>query len=232
MNRVLQAARLHLINPVVILGIPWLIVGISFALNLALWSTVGIGEDDPGSFTGGVLALYVTVLVVYVQAVTQLLPFAMGVSVSRRTFYLGTALVAVVQSLFYGIAISVLVAIENATGGWGSALNYWAPGPFEVDSPLLQVFVSGAPMLAFAFVGVGIGIVYKRWGQVGTWGLIIASLVGFGGLAILISRLEAWADIASWFADQSVTTLTIGIPAALALVAAAISYPGIRRVVP
>jgi hypothetical protein len=231
MNRVLQAARLHLIHPLVILGIPWLVVAMSFAINLAIWSLTPVSEEE-GGFTGGVTALYITVLVVYVQAVTQLLPFAMGVSLSRRTFFLGTALVAVVQSLFYGAAISVLVAIENATGGWGTGMNFWAPGPFEVDNPVLQVFTSGAPMLAFAFIGVGMGIVHKRWGQAGTWGLIIASMVVLGGLAILVTWLEAWGSVGAWFADQSLVTLTVGLPAAVALVAALISFPGIRRVVP
>ena len=231
MNRVLQAARLHLINPRAILGIPWLIVAISFAINVAIWHLTAAGEKD-GGFTGGVLALYITVMLVYVQAVTHLLPFGMGVSVSRRTFYLGTALVAVVQSLFYGIAISALVAIENATDGWGAGLQYWAPGIFEVGNPVLQVFASGAPMLAFAFVGLGTGIVHKRWGQAGTWGLIIGAMVLFGGLAILVGWLDAWTGVTTWFADQSVTTLTVALPAAVAVVAALVSFPGIRRVVP
>jgi hypothetical protein len=231
MDHVLKAARLHLIHPLVILGIPWVVVAISFAINVAIWSLTPAGEQN-GGFTGGVLALYITVLVVYVQAVTQLLPFAMGISVSRRTFYLGTGLMVVVQSLFYGIALSILVAVENATGGWGSGLDYWAPGPFEVDNPFLQVLTSGVPMLAFAFVGVGIGIVQKRWGQAGTWGLIVGSMLVFGGLAILISWLDAWGAVGSWFADQSLLTLTVGLPAVIALIAALISFPGIRRVVP
>jgi hypothetical protein len=231
MNRVLAAARLHLIHPLVILGIPWLVVAISFAINLAVWHLTPAGEQD-GGFTGGVAALYFTVLVVYAQAVTQLLPFAMGVSLSRRTFFLGTALVVVVQALFYGAVIALTVALENATGGWGAGMNYWAPAFFEVDNFGLQVLASGAPMLAFAFIGVGIGVAHKRWGQAGTWGLIIGTMVLFGGLAILITWLEAWNEVGTWFADQSVTTLTVVIPVIVALVAGLVSYPGIRRVVP
>ncbi|TFV53834.1 hypothetical protein [Blastococcus sp. TF02A-35] len=231
MNRVLQAARLHLVNPLVSLGIPWLVVAISFAINIAVWHLTPAGEDD-GGFSGGVLALYITVLVVYVQSVTHLLPFAMGLSVSRRTFYLGTALFAVGQALYYGIAIAVLVAIENATDGWGAGLSYWAPGPFEVDTFLLQVLASGAPMLAFIFVGVGMGVVHQRYGQAGTWGLIIGTTVLFGGVSILVTWLDAWASVATWFSEQSTATLTIGLPAALALVVALASFPGIRRVVP
>lgn len=231
MSRVLQAARLHLVNPLVSLGIPWLVVSISFAINLAVWHLTPAGEDD-GGFSGGVLALYITVLVVYVQSVTHLLPFAMGLSISRRTFYLGTALFALAQSLYYGIALATLVAIENATGGWGAGLSYWAPGPFEVDNFFLQVLTSGAPMLAFISIGVGMGVVHQRWGQGGTWGLIIGTMVVFGGLGILITWLEAWGSVGAWFGEQSTATLTIALPATVALVVALASFPGIRRVVP
>ncbi|RBY96363.1 hypothetical protein DQ237_11030 [Blastococcus sp. TF02-8] len=231
MTRVLQAARLHLVNPLVSLGIPWLVVSISFAINVAVWHLTPAGQQE-GGFTGGVLALYVTVLVVFVQSVTQLLPFAMGLSVSRRTFYLGTALFAVAQSLYYGLALAVLDAVEGATGGWGAGLNYWAPGPFDVDSFFLQVLASGAPMLAFIAIGVGMGVVRQRFGPAGIWGLVVSTMVLFGGLAILISWLDAWGSVIVWFADQSVATLTIGLPAGLALALAVATFPGIRRVVP
>ena len=231
MTRVLKAARLHLIHPSVMLGIPVLVVGISFAINVATWHLTPAGEDD-GGFSGGVAALYITVMVVYVQAVTQLLPFAMGVSISRRTFFLGTALMAALQSLGYGVALSALVSIENATGGWGRDLDYWAPGIVEVGNPVLQVFASAAPMLAFAFLGVGMGVVHQRWGQAGTWGLIVGSVVLFGGLALLLTWLQAWGDVGDWFADRSVVSLTVGLPLVVAAVAAIASFPGVRRVVP
>ncbi len=231
MTRVLQAARLHLIHPAVMLGIPWLVVGVSFALNLATWYLTPAGEDD-GGVTGGVAALYVTVLVIFVQAVTQLLPFAMGLSISRRAFFLGTGLVAAILSLGSGVALSALVSIENATNGWGREMGFWAPGVLGVGNPLLQVLASAAPMLAFAFVGLGIGVVQQRWGQLGTWGLIIGSLVLFGGLAVLITWLEAWGAIGDWFSDQSAVTLSVGLPLAVALAAGLAAFPGIRRVVP
>lgn len=231
MDRVLKAARLHAIHPALSLGMPWVIVSLSFAINVAIWHLTPAGAEGDG-FTGGILALYITVSVGYVMAVTQILPFAMGLSLSRRAFYLGTALFILVESLLYGVALSILVAIENATNGWGAGLDYWAPGPFEMDNPVLQVFASGAPMLAFAFIGVGMGVVHQRYGQAGTWGLIVGTTVLFGALAILITWLDAWGSVASWFADQSVITLTVGLPMALAAIVALASYPGIRRVVP
>jgi hypothetical protein len=231
MNRVLTAARLNLVHPLVTLGMPWLIAGISFAINLAIWHLTPAGAQD-GGFTGGVLALYITAMIVYLQAVTQLLPFAMGLSLSRRTFYLGTALLAVVHSVAYGIAIAVLASIEGATNGWGAGMSFWAPGPLDVDSFALQILLSGAPMLAFLAVGIGIGVISKRWGPSGVWVLSIGSLVVLGGLAVLLGWLGAWPAIGSWLVDQSVTTLAVGLPALLAVIVAGLAYGGIRRVVP
>ncbi len=232
MNRALAAARLHAMNPLLTVGIPWGIVGLSFAINLALWGTIGVGEENPGAFTGGVISLYITVLVVFIQSVTGLLPFAMGMSLSRRTFYAGTAVAALIVALIYGAALSVLTSVEDATGGWGVGLQFWAPGGFDVDNPALQLLVSGAPMLAAAFLGVAIGVVMKRWGPTGLWTLAIATLVVTGGLAILVSWRRAWGDLGSWLTDQSAVTLAVALPVLVALATAALSFAGIRRVVP
>ncbi|MGR7024771.1 hypothetical protein [Geodermatophilus sp. URMC 62] len=232
MNRVVAAARLHLMNPLQTIGIPWGIALLSFVINLPVWAFTAASDQPHGGFTGGVVSLYVTVLVIYVQSVTQLMPFAMGMSLSRRTFYLGTALTAAVTALAYGLALSVLTAVEDATGGWGVRLAFWSPGPFDVDNAALQVVVSGAPMLAAAFIGVAIGVVMKRWGAPGLWSLAVATIVLLGGLAILISWRHAWDDLGTWVLEQSMVTLAVALPAVLALATAALSFAGLRRVVP
>src|SRR3954469_15703057 len=110
MNRVLTASRLQLVHPAVILGIPWAVVGSSFVINWGIWSLADLQHQPGSGFTGGVLALYVTVAIVFLQAVTQLLPFAMGLSLSRRTYWLVVALVGVASALWYGMALAVLSA--------------------------------------------------------------------------------------------------------------------------
>jgi hypothetical protein len=152
--------------------------------------------------SAGVLTCYITVLVVHVQAVTQPLPFVMGVSVSRRTSYLGTA----------------LVAVENAPAA-GERDELLDPGPLRGRQPRAAGVRLRSTDAGFRHSRRRHGHVHKRRGQAGTWGLIIASMVVSGGLA-------------NWFTDQSTATLTIGLPPAIALIAALASYPGIRRVVP
>lgn len=231
MTRVLRAARLHLIRPMAALGMQWLIVGLAFGINLAVWHLTPAGADD-GGFTGGLLSLHITLMIGYVLSVTQLLPLAMGMSLSRRSFYLGTALVALAEALLYGTVLSLLVVVEGATNGWGAGLSFWAPGRMDVDNAAFQVLVSGTPLLAFAFIGMGIGVVAKRWGPSSVWFLTLGSMVLFGALGILVTWLDEWRTIGGWLTDQSVTTLSVGLPFALLVVVAAASFAGLRRVVP
>ncbi|MGY1857430.1 hypothetical protein [Modestobacter sp. SYSU DS0290] len=233
MNRVLATARMHLAHPLVILGVPWLVVTISFVINLGIWGLGDVAAKEPdGGLAGGLVSLYITVLIVFVQAVTQMFPFALGVSLSRRTFYLGTALVAAVQALAYGVALTALSAIERATDGWGVGLRFWAPGPLDVGSPALQVLVHGLPMLACAFLGMAIGVVHKRWGAPGLWTLGIGVLVLFGGLTVLITGLDTWGAVGRWLVEQSVYAYTLLLPAVAAAVLAGLSWTGLRRAVP
>jgi len=233
MNRVVAAARMQLVHPLLSVGVPWAIVGSSFAINLAIWEVGDVAAHSPGDgSTGGLAALYITVVVGFVQAVTQFFPFATGLSLSRREFYLGTALLAAVEAVAYGIALTVLTAIENTTNGWGVRLHFWTPGVLDLGNPLLQFLVFAVPMLACAFLGMGIGVVFKRWGAAGLYALTLGTLLIGGLAAIWITWRTAWGDLGSWLADSSVTSLTVLFPAVLAVALAALAYLGLRRTVP
>ncbi len=57
-------------------------------------------------------------------------------------------------------------------------------------------------------------------------------MVVVGGLVVAISWRGWWGHIGTWLVAQSTVTLAVAIPAALALVAAGVSFAGLRRVVP
>lgn len=233
MNRIVSAARLQAANPVVSLGVPWMVVSISFAINLAIWGLADLDSNpDASSNTGGLASLYITVVVVCAQMVTQVFPFAMALSLSRHTYHLGTALAALAQSLVFAVVLTILTAVEDATNGWGVGLDFWAPGAIDVGNPLLQVVVFAVPLLAAAFLGVGIGVVFKRWGAMGLYTLTIATLLVVGTAVVAITWREAWGDTWAWLTDRSVESMTIALPLALAVVLAAVTYRGLRRTVP
>ena len=233
MNRVLGAARMHLAHPLLSVGIPWLIVGTSFALNVAIWKVGNVAETVPGDgSTGGLASLYIAVGMVFAQSVTMIFPFAMGLSLSRRAFYLGTALTAVVQSVGNAAVLLALAAVEGATNGWGVGLRFWMPGYLDVANPALQFLVYAVPMLACASLGMALGVVFKRWGAPGLYALTLGVLLIAGLAAVWATWQQVWSDVGGWFAEQTVASLTITLPAVLTVGLAGLAFLGLRRSVP
>lgn len=230
MSRVMNAARLHIVAPGYSLVVPWVIMASSLLINILIWAVADLGEV-PDATTAGLASLYVTLVFVYIQAVTSLLPFGMGLGLSRRTFFLGTGLFAVVQALAYGIALHVLLVIERATNGWGVNLTFFR-GFWEVGNPVSQVLVFAVPMAVTAFLGIALGVVYKRFGSLGMYVLTIGLILGLGVAAALITWQERWIAIGEWFGDQTTIGLAAGWPLLLGVLFAAAGYLGIRRVVP
>jgi hypothetical protein len=230
MNRVLAAARLHVVHPLVILGMPWVIVLTSYAINEAIWGFGHLGTQPGG--TGGVLALYITVAVAFLQSVTQLFPFALSMGLSRRTFYAGTALMAVVQSLGYALVLTALTAVEDATGGWWTGLHFFAPLHLDRLAVVEQIAVFFLLMLGMTFLGIAIGAVVKRWGQTGTYLLVIGTLVIFGAAAVLVTGMGWWSPLGTWLVARSALTIALGYAVVVGLISAGLSYAGLRRAVP
>jgi hypothetical protein len=233
MNRILQAARLHVVHPLVILGVPWLVVASSFTINELIW---GFGRiaDQPGNTggTGGVLALYITVSIVFLQSVTGLFPFALSLGLSRRLFLAGTAVVALAQAIGYALALTVLTAIEDASGGWWTGLHFFAPLHLDRLPVLEQFAVFVCLMLGFELLGIAIGTVHKRWGQAGLWALTIGAILVFGGAAVLLTGLDAWGSFGSWFLGTPAPALAAIYLAFAAVLSAGLSWTGLRRAVP
>lgn len=231
MNRTVAAARLHGVHALGAIGIPWLVVASSFAINLVIWAALPTADRSEGG-TGGLVSLYIAVAIVFLQTVTQLFPLAMGLSLSRRTFYLGTLLAAGAQAVVYGVVLTALTTVENATNGWGVGLSFWAPGRLDVGNPALQVLVFAVPMLLAMTLGVGLGVVVKRWGQTGMWTLTIVALLLSGGAAALITWRSAWGSVGAFFLDSPLAVLVLLVPGTAALVLTGLGFLGLRRAVP
>jgi hypothetical protein len=229
MSRLLAVARLHTVAWRGTLAWPWIICGLSFLVNLAVFASImDLLEDRP--VTGGLASIFVVTLLMFVSAVTQVFPYALGMGVTRRMFYAATALVAAAVSVGFAIALYVLRLVENATGGWGMDLRFFGV-PFASvagDNPA-QILVYAVMMLLVTFVGMFIGVVYVRWRVNGALTMTAAGIVVPGGLVALATWQGWWGAIGSWLGDQPVLGLYAGWPLVLVVAAAAAGLVAIRR---
>ncbi len=231
MSNALKVARIHLVTAPITLAIPWSILGASFAINLLIFGLLG---DVPANarHTGGLASIYVFAIVANLQAVTQVFPFVAGLSLTRRAFLAGTALFVLGQSLLSGVAMTVLLAVEQATDGWGISLKFFGI-PFLVQAnPAAQVLVYGAPFLLAAALGLALGAVFKRWGQLGMLTVSLAGILGFGGLAALATWRGWWGAVGSFFSDTSMLLLGGGYPLLLSVALGLVTFGILRRATP
>ncbi|MGH3794653.1 MAG: hypothetical protein ACRDSP_07160 [Pseudonocardiaceae bacterium] len=232
MSRVLRVARIQLVNAPVVFGVPWVVLGLAFLVNLAISGAIGDAAPPDGRSTGALMSIYIMVLVAQLQTMTQVFPFALGLSVTRRAFFAATSLMVAGQSLGYAIVLYLLLQLERATSGWGMSLKFFGL-PFLVQhNPVLQVLVYAVPFLFLSFLGVLIGVVFKRWGQMGMYVMSIGTGLLLAGLALLVTLQGWWPAMGRFFADQPTFTLLAGYPLALAVLMAGAGYLVIRRATP
>ncbi|GAB3448772.1 hypothetical protein GCM10027517_34200 [Phycicoccus ginsengisoli] len=227
MNHALRVLRLHLVpGPLAVLW-PWLILAISFVVNLAIFSLSDIAATDRS--TGGLGSIYGVVLFATMAFCTQSFPFALGLGITRRAFVAGTALYLVAQALGAGLVLTLLAVLERATDGWGISMRFFTPGFVHQDNPVAQFAVYAVPFLAMSCLGLGLGTVLKRWGATGMYWLSIGSIVLVGATMALIGWRDWWGPVLRFFTDTDPVALVAGYPLLVAVAAMGFAWLGLRR---
>ena len=228
MNRIRQVARLQIPAWPHILGWTWSITAVTFGINLLSV----MANHDPGdgvTTTGGVASLYGIAIGMAATSVTQIFPYALGMSVTRREFFLAWSLLAVAQSVAYALVLCLLHAVEQATGHWGIGMRYFGL-PFMDDvNPVLLLLGYAVPMLVVILLGILLGAVHLRWGTTGVLASLTLAITVLGLAAALITWTRRWDAIGRWLLDQSPTALLAGWPVLVAAAFAVGGYTLIRR---
>jgi hypothetical protein len=209
-SRIWNATRLQFTNAWQSIGLPWLILGIIFLANLAIWlllyaSTSGQDRADISKglqYSGATSYIFVYMLIVAIQAINRTFPFALGLSVTRRDFYLGTSVAFVIFSVIYGGGLTLLSYVEQWTGGWGVGGRMFTAVYYGSGPVWQRLFVFVAIFLFFFFVGMASATVYVRWkstGLVTLGGVFLAISVAFIALA---TWSKSWARVGEWFATS------------------------------
>lgn len=226
MKTLVNVARYHLVDRITYVALPWAILAFSFLINLAI---AALAPQPPGGiYSGGLVSIYIFLLICGVLSMTRELPFGLMLGVSRRGYYLGTALLVLALGIAYGLALTVLQALERASGGWGYSLHFFRV-PWIMDGPWYQTWVTSFVLLALFFLyGVWYGLVYRRWNVVGTVSFVVAQMLVVLAVAGVVTLTHSWTAFGHFFTTVQAPALT-GVLAALAIVLGLGGFGTIRR---
>ncbi|MGH3208885.1 MAG: hypothetical protein ACRDNO_14105 [Trebonia sp.] len=241
MSSLIKVARYHLVQPFGYLVLTWMVLAFSFVVNVIIFAVIPVAHhtvatahgpvsvaNTDGRYTGALCSFFIMFLVLGVQSIGRSLPFGLALGVSRRSYYLGTALLAVVLACADGLALTALQAIERATGGWGVHMGFFRVA-YLLNGPWYLTWLTSFVGLALLFVyGMWFGIVYRRWNLVGTLTFIAAQVTVLLGAILVITWAHGWTGVGRFFTGLTVAGLT-GLLAVLAVAMLAGGHATIRR---
>ncbi|WP_018504866.1 hypothetical protein [Parafrankia discariae] len=217
-----NVGRYHLIQRPIYLTLPWALTSFSLGMNLI------ISSQTPASQTGGLITLYAWVFVGGLLATSRSLPFGLALGLSRRSYYLGTAGLAVALSAGNAVVLTGLRAVEGTTGGWGVDLHFFRV-PYLLDGPWYLAWLTSFVGLGLLFVyGMWFGIVFRRWNITGLVVFIAAQMTVLLAAVLVAAWTDAWAGIGRFFTDLSAAGLT-GVLGALTIALFAGGFTTMRR---
>ena len=231
MNRTVNVVRLQLVNKQTYIWVPLLVLFGALALTLAVSGLIRSGGAAGPMYGGGAQAPLWYFLVVGVQALTLSFPFSQAMSVTRREFYLGTLLTAVMTAAILASIFLVGGFIEIATDGYGMN-GYFFSVEWLWDAGWGAAWLGYFTIAMLMFVtGFWAATIYKRWGSL----ILTVVLVGIGvifvGLLWLIIRMDWWSQVFGWIGQQGAVGMTLwGL--LLGAVLAGISFLTLRRAIP
>ena len=231
MSTLVKVARYHLVQPYQYLVVTWGILALSFAVSIAIYAMhPGGASAAPVNvhYTGALSSFFIFFFVLGLQSIGRSLPFGLALGVSRRSYYLGTALLAVVMACADGLVLAALQAVERATGGWGVHLGFFRVA-YLLAGPWYLTWLTSFVGLSLLYVyGMWFGIVYRRWSLIGTLAFITAQVAVLLAAAGIVTAAHGWAGVGHFFTGLSAAGLT-GLLAVLAVALLAGGHATIRR---
>ena len=227
MSTWIKVARYQLTDRNVFVIQPWLVLALDFLIILVIVAQYP-GRHGQAVYAGALAGIYVVLIVTGALSIGRQLPFALALGVSRRSFYVGTALVALAVAAVYGLGLTVLQLIERGTGGWGLNLHFFRV-PYLLAGPWYLSWLTSFVGLALMLVwGMWFGIVYRRWNLAGLLGFVAVQVLAVVAVLVIIGGAHAWHGAARFFTTLTIGGLT-GLLAALTVVLMAGGYATVRR---
>ncbi len=228
MSTYVNVVRYHLVQPLTFAIMPWAILAFVFAVDAVILALIP-GQNSPHHYVGGLASIFVLAILLGALSVARTLPFGLALGLSRRSFYLGTALLALAFAATVGVVATVGQAVERATDGWGLSMGFFRV-PYILDGPWYLTWLTSFVTLTLLFVyGMWTGLVYRRWNLFGLLTFVAAQVSVLVVAAVVVTWTHGWHDIGHFFTALSVGGLT-GLLAVLTVALFAGGFATLRHV--
>lgn len=228
MSRTLNVIRLQLINKQTFIWVPLIVLAGAVVVSVLIYAMFPSTEAKYGG--GGQAPLWVF-FAVGLSAMTMTFPFSQAMSITRREFFFGTMITAVLGSAFMAIVFLVGGGIEMLTNGYGiNGYVFRLPWLWEAG-PLGAFVVFFALALFFFVAGFTGATIYKSWGPVAITIVGLGLILVLLGIVFLITRLELWEQV--WFGILDLGALGLALWGLVAIaVLTLVSFLAFRRAKP
>ncbi|GIN84930.1 hypothetical protein J6TS2_13160 [Heyndrickxia sporothermodurans] len=225
MNSVSGILKMHFRDKWSWLFIPWSILLFSFFVNLIIGYSV---SSDKGIYTGGLSSIFIYIFVLGIITLSQSFPFALGLSVRRKDYFMGTTLFVILLSAVFSILILMFSLTETKLiKGWGVGLHFFN-FPFLNNFTIIeQLGIYFVIMMHMFFLGFVISCLYRRFGRNGLYVFFTALFLLSGIGSFMITYNQWWGNIFIWITQQY--PLIIICLAPTAVFYAVVSYLLLRR---
>ncbi|MFF2450528.1 hypothetical protein ACFVSW_26135 [Neobacillus sp. NPDC058068] len=204
MNRIATVMKIHAKDKLMWFIVPWCVVLLpAFLVNLLIgW----IAQPENGLYTGGLASIFVCLLLIGISTLTKSFPFALGLSIRRMDFFLGTLMMVTVVCLGISVVLSALSFVEG-DWGWGVGLHFFNL-PYLSDGSLVeQWWTLFATAFHMTFLGFFIIAIFRRFGRTGLFVLFPVIFVAGSVLGFLCTYFGWWTDIFNWLSGHSAAQL-------------------------
>jgi hypothetical protein len=227
MTTYVTVIRYHLVQRFNYIILPWAVLAFVFGLDAIILSLTPAGHSSH-RYVGGLASIFLVVCILGGQSVAQALPYGLALGLSRRTYYLGTALLAVGLAAVVSTVATIGQVIERATGGWGMRMGFFRV-PYILDGSWYLTWLTCFVVLTLLYVyGMWFGLVYRRWSLPGLAAFVAGQLTVGAVAAVAVTGVHAWHDVGRFFTALSAAGLT-GLLAALTVVLMAGGLTTMRR---
>lgn len=223
MSALQRVVKLHFTDRWSWFLLPWLIVFLSFFINI----TVALFVND-ALYTGGLSSFYGYMFAIGIITLAQMFPFALGFSVRRTDFFWGTTATVTLMSAACTIVLLLLSFVEKLTGAWGVDVHFFHL-PYVNDGTVIeQLFIYFTLMVHMYFFGFVIASVYQRFGKVGMLTFFIVTFLTISVCTFIMTYNAWWGELFGWFSRHSAFELALWTVPVTAIYMCA-SYAMLRR---